>query len=70
MGGYPCDGAEHCRLLNANFFYVKALKDVPAKILLGLKDTTLAAWYGVELAKVGKDDILRVWGCGAVGLSI
>ncbi|KXJ93988.1 S-glutathione dehydrogenase [Microdochium bolleyi] len=69
-GGYPGDQAEYCRVPNADLVCVKAPKDTPAKSLLGLADVTPTAWHGNELAEVGKGDVVGVWGCGAVGLSI
>ena len=41
----------------------------PAK-LLALADITTTAWHGCELVDVGKGDVVRVWGCGPIGLSI
>ncbi|KAG9500720.1 hypothetical protein J7337_006399 [Fusarium musae] len=45
-------------------------KDIEANKLVGLADVTPTAWHGNELAEVGKADVVGVWGCGAVGLSI
>ncbi|EHK96597.1 putative Zinc-type alcohol dehydrogenase-like protein [Glarea lozoyensis 74030] len=69
-GGYPGSQAEWCRVPNADLVCVKAPKDIAAKKLLGLCDVTPTAWHGNELAEVGKGDVVGVWGCGAVGLSI
>ncbi|KAI1619593.1 chaperonin 10-like protein [Exophiala viscosa] len=69
-GGYPGDQAEYCRVPNADLVCVKAPKDVAAKKLVGLADVTPTAWHGCELAEVGEGDVVGVWGCGAVGLSI
>ncbi|KAJ9202161.1 hypothetical protein DTO164E3_3090 [Paecilomyces variotii] len=69
-GGYAGDQAEYCRVPNADLTCLKAPKDVDAKKLLGLADVTTTAWHGCELAEVGKGDIVGVWGCGPVGLSI
>jgi threonine dehydrogenase-like Zn-dependent dehydrogenase len=69
-GGYPGDQAEYCRVPNADLTCVKAPKDIDAKKLVGLADVTPTAWHGNELAEVGKGDVVGVWGCGAVGLSI
>ncbi|KAE9377498.1 S-glutathione dehydrogenase [Stipitochalara longipes BDJ] len=69
-GGYPGNQAEWCRVPNADLVCVKAPKDMPAKKLLGLCDVTPTAWHGNELAEVREGDIVGVWGCGAVGLSI
>lgn len=69
-GGYPGNQAEWCRVPNADLVCVKAPKDVSAKKLLGLCDVTPTAWHGNELAEVRKGDVVGVWGCGAVGLSI
>ncbi|KAI5372530.1 hypothetical protein J4E82_008726, partial [Alternaria postmessia] len=41
-----------------------------AEKLVGLADVTPTAWHGCELAEVCKDDVVGVWGCGAIGLSI
>ncbi|KKA21766.1 Formaldehyde dehydrogenase [Rasamsonia emersonii CBS 393.64] len=70
MGGYAGDQAEYCRVPNADLTCVKAPKDVDPKKLLGLADVTTTAWHGCELAEVGKGDVVGVWGCGPVGLSI
>lgn len=69
-GGYPGDQAEYCRVPNADLVCVKAPKDVDAKKLLGLADVTTTAWHGCELAEVREGDVVGVWGCGAIGLSI
>ncbi|KAM0234625.1 hypothetical protein ACHAP5_010019 [Fusarium lateritium] len=69
-GGYPGDQAEYCRVPNADLTCVKAPKDIAAAKLLGLADVTPTAWHGCELAEVGEGDVVGVWGCGAVGLSI
>jgi threonine dehydrogenase-like Zn-dependent dehydrogenase len=69
-GGYPGDQAEYCRVPNADLTCVKAPMDVDPKKLLGLADVTTTAWHGCELAEVGKGDVVGVWGCGPVGLSI
>jgi threonine dehydrogenase-like Zn-dependent dehydrogenase len=69
-GGYPGDQAEFCRVPNADLVCVKAPKDVEAKKLLGLADVTTTAWHGCELAEVRQGDVVGVWGCGPVGLSI
>lgn len=69
-GGYPGNQAEYCRVPNADLVCVKAPKDVDAKKLVALADVTPTAWHGNELAEVGEGDVVGVWGCGAVGLSI
>lgn len=69
-GGYPGNQAEYCRVPNADLVCVKAPKDVDAKKLVGLADVTPTAWHGNELAEVGEGDVVGVWGCGPVGLSI
>lgn len=69
-GGYPGNQAEYCRVPNADLVCVKAPKEASAKSLLGLCDVTPTAWHGNELAEVRKGDVVGVWGCGAVGLSI
>lgn len=69
-GGYPGNQAEYCRVPNADFTCVKAPTGIDAKKLLGLADVTSTAWHGCELAEVGEGDVVGVWGCGAVGLSI
>ncbi|PMD29498.1 S-glutathione dehydrogenase [Hyaloscypha variabilis F] len=69
-GGYPGNQAEWCRVPNADLVCVKAPTDLPAQKLLGLCDVTPSAWHGNELAEVRKGDVVGVWGCGAVGLSV
>ncbi|TIA50972.1 alcohol dehydrogenase GroES-like domain-containing protein [Aureobasidium pullulans] len=69
-GGYPGDQAEWCRVPNADLTCVKAPMDVDAKKLVALADVTPTAWHGCELAEVTKGDVVGVWGCGAIGLSI
>jgi threonine dehydrogenase-like Zn-dependent dehydrogenase len=69
-GGYPGDQAEYCRVPNADLICIKAPKDTPSASLLGLADVTPTAWHGCELAEVSDGDVVGVWGCGAVGLSI
>ncbi|OJJ45888.1 hypothetical protein ASPZODRAFT_133762 [Penicilliopsis zonata CBS 506.65] len=69
-GGYAGDQAEYCRVPHADLTCVRAPPDVDARKLLGLADVTTTAWHGCELAEVGPGDIVGVWGCGPVGLSI
>ena len=69
-GGYAGDQAEYVRVPNADLTCVKAPKDIAATKLLGLADVTTTAWHGCELAEVQKGDVVGVWGCGPVGLSI
>ncbi|KAH7303879.1 chaperonin 10-like protein [Stachybotrys elegans] len=69
-GGYPGNQAEYCRVPNADLTCVKAPKEIAAPKLVGLADVTPTAWHGNELAEVGEGDVVGVWGCGAVGLSI
>ncbi|KAI1355129.1 GroES-like protein [Xylaria sp. FL0043] len=69
-GGYPGNQAEYCRVPNADLVCVKAPKETPAEKLVALADVTPTAWHGNELAEVGEGDVVGVWGCGAVGLSI
>jgi threonine dehydrogenase-like Zn-dependent dehydrogenase len=69
-GGYPGNQAEYCRVPNADVVCVKAPKDVDPKKLVGLADVTTTAWHGNELAEVREGDVVGVWGCGAIGLSI
>ncbi|GJC85477.1 zinc-type alcohol dehydrogenase-like protein C1198.01 [Colletotrichum liriopes] len=69
-GGYPGDQAEWCRVPNADLTCVKAPHYIDAKKLVGLADVTPTAWHGCELGEVREGDVVGVWGCGAVGLSI
>ncbi|KAG9664773.1 alcohol dehydrogenase GroES-like domain-containing protein, partial [Aureobasidium melanogenum] len=69
-GGYPGNQAEWCRVPNADLVCVKAPMDVDARKLVALADVTPTAWHGCELAEVSKGDVVGVWGCGAIGLSI
>lgn len=69
-GGYPGDQAEYCRVPNADLVCVKAPMDTDAKKLLALADVVPTAWHGTELAEVGEGDVVGVWGCGPIGLSI
>ncbi|KAK5188925.1 hypothetical protein LTR47_011531 [Exophiala xenobiotica] len=69
-GGYPGNQAEFCRVPNADLVLLKCPEDMPAKKALALADVTDTAWHGVELAEVRKGDVVGVWGCGPIGLSI
>lgn len=69
-GGYPGDQAEFCRVPNADLVLLKCPEDMPAKKALALADVTDTAWHGVELAEVREGDVVGVWGCGPIGLSI
>ncbi|KAL1585044.1 hypothetical protein WHR41_06129 [Cladosporium halotolerans] len=69
-GGYPGDQAEFCRVPNADLVLIKCPEDMPAKKALALADVTDTAWHGVELAEVREGDVVGVWGCGPIGLSI
>lgn len=70
FGGYPGDQAESCRVPNADLNCVKAPKDLDAKKLLALSKAGPSAWHGLELAEVQAGDVVGVWGCGPVGLSV
>ncbi|KAJ5584747.1 Branched-chain amino acid aminotransferase II [Penicillium hispanicum] len=69
-GGYPGDQAEYCRVPHADLTCVKAPRGVDARKLLGLANVVGTAWHALELAEVHPGDIVGVWGCGPVGLSI
>jgi len=69
-GGYPGDQAEFCRVPNADLGLLKCPEGMPAKKALALADVTDTAWHGVELAEVSEGDVVGVWGCGPIGLSI
>ncbi|KAI7197690.1 alcohol dehydrogenase GroES-like domain-containing protein [Hortaea werneckii] len=69
-GGYSGDQAEFCRVPNADIVLIKCPEDMPAKKALALADVTDTAWHGVELAEVSQGDVVGVWGCGPIGLSI
>lgn len=69
-GGYPGIQAEYCRVPIADMTCVKAPKDVEATKLLALADVTTSAWHACELAELNAGDIVGVWGCGPLGLSI
>ena len=69
-GGYAGDQAEYCRVPYADLACVEASHDIDAKELAALADITPTAWHGCELAEVGKGDVVGVWGCVVVGLSI
>jgi len=69
-GGYPGNQAEYCRVPNADLVLLNCPEDLPAKKALGLADVTDTAWHGVELAEVRPGDVVGVWGCGPIGLSI
>jgi threonine dehydrogenase-like Zn-dependent dehydrogenase len=69
-GGYPGNQAEYCRVPNADLTCVKTPKEIDAKKLVALADVTPTAWHGCELAEVGEGDVVGVWGCGVIGLSI
>ncbi|KAI7353935.1 alcohol dehydrogenase GroES-like domain-containing protein [Hortaea werneckii] len=61
---------EFCRVPNADIVLIKCPEDMPAKKALALADVTDTAWHGVELAEVSEGDVVGVWGCGPIGLSI
>lgn len=69
-GGYSGDQAEFCRVPNADIVLIKCPEDMAAKKALALADVTDTAWHGVELAEVSEGDVVGVWGCGPIGLSI
>ncbi|KAK5139180.1 hypothetical protein LTR04_003809, partial [Oleoguttula sp. CCFEE 6159] len=70
-GGYPGNQAESCRVPNADIVLVRGPKPgISPEKLLALADFTTTAWHGCELAEVGKGDVVGVWGCDPVGLSI
>lgn len=70
FGGYPGDQAEYCRVPHVDLTCVKAPKDVDARKLLGLSKVITSAWHALELAEVQAGDVVGVWGCGPVGLSV
>lgn len=69
-GGYPGNQAEYCRVPNADLVLLHCPEGLSAKKALGLADVTDTAWHGVELAEVREGDVVGVWGCGPIGLSI
>lgn len=69
-GGYPGDQAEYCRVPNADLTCVRAPHHTDARKLLGLTDVVTTAWHALELADVQVGDVVGVWGCGPVGLSV
>ncbi|KAK8130341.1 NAD-dependent aldehyde dehydrogenase [Apiospora kogelbergensis] len=69
-GGYPGNQAEYCRVPNADLVLLHCPENLPAKRALGLADVTDTAWHGIELAEVREGDVVGVWGCGPIGLSI
>jgi threonine dehydrogenase-like Zn-dependent dehydrogenase len=69
-GGYPGNQAEFCRVPNADLTCLKAPHDVDARKLLSLSDVVSTAWHALELAEVRYEDVVGVWGCGPIGLSI
>jgi threonine dehydrogenase-like Zn-dependent dehydrogenase len=69
-GGYPGDQAEYCRVPNADLTCIRAPHGVEARKLLGLSDVITTAWHALELAEVREGDIVGVWGCGPIGLSV
>lgn len=70
FGGYPGNQAEYCRVPNADLTCVKAPKDIDPKKLLGLCKVITSAWHALELAEVQAGDVVGVWGCSPVGLSV
>ncbi|KAK3174642.1 hypothetical protein OEA41_001888 [Lepraria neglecta] len=71
IGGYPGNQAQYCRVPNANIVLVKAPNEgVSPEKLLALADVTRTAWDGCELAEVDNGDVVGVWGCEPIGLSI
>lgn len=69
-GGYPGNQAEYCRVPNADLVLLNCPEKLPAKKALALADVTDTAWHGVTLAEVQAGDVVGVWGCGPIGLSI
>jgi threonine dehydrogenase-like Zn-dependent dehydrogenase len=49
---------------------LKAPHGVDARKLLSLSDVVSTAWRALELAEVRDGDVVGVWGCGPIGLSI
>lgn len=69
-GGYPGNQAEYCRVPNADLVLLNCPEEMPAKKALALADVTDTAWHGVTLAEIKAGDVVGVWGCGPIGLSI
>ncbi|BDD55423.1 hypothetical protein MPDQ_005885 [Monascus purpureus] len=69
-GGYAGNQAEYCRVPIADMTCIKVPKELDAKKLLALSNVIPSAWHACELAQVGDGDIVGVWGCGPLGLSI
>lgn len=70
FGGYPGNQAEYCRVPNADLSCIKAPKEIDARKLLPLSRVTTSAWHALELAEVQAGDVVAIWGCGPVGLSV
>lgn len=69
-GGYPGDQAEYCRVPHADLSCVKAPEHIDARKLLGLTNVVTTAWHALELAEVQEGDVVGVWGCGPIGLTV
>ncbi|KAJ5213956.1 hypothetical protein N7449_001125 [Penicillium cf. viridicatum] len=69
-GGYPGDQAEYCRVPHADLSCVKAPEHIDAQKLLGLTNVVTTAWHALELAEVQEGDVVGVWGCGPIGLTV
>jgi threonine dehydrogenase-like Zn-dependent dehydrogenase len=70
-GGYAGGQAEYVRSLLADQTLLKVpddMKNVSDAKLHFLSDIYPTAWHGNELAGVGKDTIVAIWGAGPVGM--
>lgn len=70
FGGYPGTQAEYCRVPNADLSCIKAPKETDARKLLALSKVTTSAWHALELAELQAGDVVVVWGCGPLGISV
>jgi threonine dehydrogenase-like Zn-dependent dehydrogenase len=70
-GGYAGGQADYLRVpfADMNCLVVPSQQEIPDdKRLLFLSDILPTAWHGNELAQVGRDDVVAVWGAGPVGI--
>jgi len=67
-GGYAGGQAEFVRVPLADNNTLKVPEHLPDEKVLFLSDIVSTGWHANELGKVGKGDVVAIWGCGPVGL--
>jgi len=68
LGAIAGGQAEYFRIPLADVNCLRVPSDMPDDKVLFLSDILPTAWHGNELAEVGRNDVVAIWGAGPVGI--